>query len=301
MTGNKKKDPVVFGYYFVAFIDILNQKEALRKIKELPDTEEGKQSFFQLLKESFGAVDGFRNLFEDFFNENIESNIPIEMIPKEHRDAFTEVKKIDVKFQGFSDTVVIYVSLNTETIKAPINGVFSALAACASTFLLSMAAGHVCRGGIEIGIASEFYEGEIYGPALLEAYRLESEVAQYPRIVIGDEVINYLESMKRTKGSDPLTKLNNQMADVCLSLFARDVDGNIIMDYLGEGFKKYMAPDGLGSIPREAHEFIMKEVEKWKEARDTKLSVRYSLLLSYLNARLSLWDENKLSSDNIDN
>jgi hypothetical protein len=49
MAGNKKKDPVVFGYYFVAFVDILNQKEVLRKIKELPSTEEGKQNFFQLL------------------------------------------------------------------------------------------------------------------------------------------------------------------------------------------------------------------------------------------------------------
>lgn len=280
----------MFSYYFVVFVDILNQKEVLHKIKELPSTEEGKQNFFQLLRESFGVVDGFRNLFEGFFNENIKSSIPIEMIPEEHREAFTEVQKIDVKFQGFSDTVVIYVSLNTETIKAPINGVFSALAACASTFLLSMAAGHVCRGGIEIGIASEFYEGEIYGPALLEAYRLESEVAQYPRVVIGDEVIKYLEGMKRAEGSDPLTRLNSQMADVCLSLFARDVDGNPVLDYLGEGFKRHMAPNGLEDVPQRAYEFVEKELEKFKQARDTKLSVRYGLLLSYLNARLPLWN-----------
>jgi hypothetical protein len=218
------------------------------------------------------------------------------MIPEKHREAFTKVQKIDVKSQGFSDTVVIYVSLNTDTTKAPINGVFSALAACASTFLLSMAAGHVCRGGIEIGIASEFYEGEIYGPALLEAYYLESEVAQYPRIVIGDQVINYLADMKRAEGLDPFTKLNNQMADICFSLFARDIDGNVLLDYLGEGFKKHMVPDGfhddLKVIPKMAYEFVEKEFEKWRKERNTKLSLRYNHLLNYLSARLPLWEDN---------
>jgi hypothetical protein len=37
--------------------------------------------------------------------------------------------------------------------------------------------------------------GEIYGTALERAYDLESEVAKYPRIVIGDELSKYLNSV----------------------------------------------------------------------------------------------------------
>ncbi|MBI3804421.1 MAG: hypothetical protein HY282_11740 [Nitrospirae bacterium] len=296
MGRNKKKDPVRFNYYLIAFIDILNQKESLQKFKRLPVTADEKETFSQVIRETFGVVDGFRTSFEKFFSEKVKSTIPMEMIPEEHRQMFIEARKTEVKFQGFSDTIVVYVSLNDETIKAPINGVFAALAACASTFLISLAIGHVCRGGIEIGWASEFYEGEIYGSALLDAYHLESEVAQYPRIVIGDQVINYLMSMKRAEGSDPLTKIGSQMADFCLSLFARDVDGNLILDYLGEGFKKHMAPNGFvgdfKDIPKKAYKFAEKELEKWREARNTKLSIRYNLLLNYLNARLPLWEDN---------
>ncbi len=37
--------------------------------------------------------------------------------------------------------------------------------------------------------------GEIYGTALERAYVLESEVAKYPRIVIGDELWKYLNAV----------------------------------------------------------------------------------------------------------
>ncbi len=281
-------------YYFVALIDILNQKEPLCKFKKLPATEKEKQEFFQTIVETFGVVDNFRKSFQMFFSKHTEGLTSVEMLPEEYRNALIEMRKTEVKLQGFSDTIVIYVSLGNESIQAPIIGVFSALAACASTFLTSLAIGHVCRGGIEIGWASEFYDREIYGPALLEAYHLESEVAHYPRIVIGDQVINYLYDMKRTEGSDPLTKLNNEMADICLSLFARDIDGNVILDYLGEGFKKHMVPDGfhddLKVIPKMAYEFVEKEFKKWRKERNTKLSLRYNHLLNYLSSRLPLWE-----------
>ena len=82
MAGNRKTDPVVFGYYLIASMDILNQKEGLSKFKGLPTTEEEKKSFFQSIRETFGVVDGFRTTFENFFSENIKGNAAAEALPK---------------------------------------------------------------------------------------------------------------------------------------------------------------------------------------------------------------------------
>jgi len=60
MTAHKARDSVTFGYYLVAFIDVLNQKEALRKFKGLPETEQAMKEFIETAKGTFGVVDGIR-------------------------------------------------------------------------------------------------------------------------------------------------------------------------------------------------------------------------------------------------
>src|SRR3990172_5426363 len=174
MEESTKKDSLWIGYYLVAFVYILNQK----------------QDFIKKLKKTFGVVDGFRKTFENFYKANSEPSAAAQLVAKEHRQAFNEMQKSGIKFQRFADTFITYLALRTNGIKAPITGVFAALGASASTFLVSLAAEQVCRGGIEIGLAGEIQEGEIYGHALYEAYHLESEVAHYPRIVVGEGLIN---------------------------------------------------------------------------------------------------------------
>ena len=43
-----------------------------------------------------------------------------------------------------------------------------------------------------MGIAIDVGEGEVYGHALAEALRLESKVAQYPGIAVGEKLISPL-------------------------------------------------------------------------------------------------------------
>src|SRR5208282_4925267 len=70
----------------------------------------------------------------------------------------------------------------------PIISVCSVLSAAAVVMLMSLANKHPLRGGIDVGLATDIGPQEIYGAALGSAYRLESEEAGYPRIVIGDEL-----------------------------------------------------------------------------------------------------------------
>jgi hypothetical protein len=44
------------------------------------------------------------------------------------------------------------------------------------------------RGGIEIGLGAELDDREIFGSGISEAYRLESKIADWPRILIGKQL-----------------------------------------------------------------------------------------------------------------
>src|SRR5207249_12066685 len=86
-----------------------------------------------------------------------------------------------------------------------------------------------------LGLRQRFPAGEIYGTALERAYLLECNVAQYPRIVIGEELWNYLNCVLREFGnrSDGLARAITAIAEKCIGLIAKDTDGQSILDYLG--------------------------------------------------------------------
>jgi hypothetical protein len=291
MTAHKTKDSVTFGNYMVAFVDVLGQKEAMRKFKGLPETEEEMKEFTGAAKGTFGVVDGIRMMFGNWYNAFISEKEPPYPMTQEQRRDYQRLIRCEVKFQRFADTVVIYVPLGGEFSPMPIQGVYAALAACASTFFFSLAGKHPLRVGIEVGLAAEMYEGEIYGPALYEAYRLENEIAQYPRIVLGDELIRYLMDKSRPEGADIVAQGTRETAIRCLGLIAKDVDGYHILDYLGKGFRRVISKNIRRDELAKVQEFLIGQVTRWNQERNTKLSFRYALAIGYFLSRLPLWQE----------
>jgi hypothetical protein len=239
-----------------------------------------RKEFIQLLKQTFGVIDGIRNLFESFY-EGYSTPTPA-----------NEMLKTSLKFQSFSDTIIIYLPLAPTSEHIPLNSIYAAVLACGATFLASMATGHPLRGGIEIGVGAEIYDGEIYGPALSEAYRLESRIAQYPRIVVGGELTKYLWTHKNSKESDLRAKFASGMGEYCLGLLTQDFDGQSIVDYLGEGFMRRVDYLPLrDDTVAKAYHFINKEAKKWREQRNSQLAFRYALLRDYFGERLALWQD----------
>ena len=85
----------------------------------------------------------------------------------------------DIKLQmtAFSDCYIV-------SDVRPAWHVLAAVQALGSRFLEE---GMLTRGGVVLGLAH--HSGSVvFGPAVIEAYRLESEVAKYPRILVADEV-----------------------------------------------------------------------------------------------------------------
>lgn len=102
--------------------------------------------------------------------------------------------------------------------------------------------GFFVRGGIAIG---ELYIDEdiVFGDALLEAHRIESEVARDPRIVLSGTIGPYLQ-MHALSYSDLQEFPHTQTLLI-------DADGQLFLNYLGATFDE--DPEGPDIAAIEAH------------------------------------------------
>jgi len=291
MGPSESKESIKFGYFLVAFIDILDQRASLRSLTDLPENDKEKEEFIQTIKNTFGAVDGIRKWFSSFYDQFVNSNEALPAsLSDEQRKMFARLKATDVRFQYFGDTIIMYVSLDRDLESKAINGIYAALLASGITMLCSLAARRPLRGAIDVGIGGEMYKGEIYGSCLINAFDLETKVAQYPRIVVGDNAISflmYLVNKQIQEPNDLFPMYEKAMADTCLSILAKDIDGHSIVDYLGSGFQNLIKTTKVEDdlVPK-AFEFVQEQATRWQQEKSTELAFRYNLLRQYFAARI---------------
>ena len=238
---------VNFAYYAVALIDILNQKEILKKIKKLPENEEEQKEFNQNWKDSAGVVKGLRKTFDSFLDRYTHHDLTkYNNLSEDQKRSISRMLNYEIKKQQFSDTIILYTSLEDNRNHFSINNIQALFIALSGTLIMALSIGKVFRGGIEVHIASDnYFEGEeLYGPALCYAYDLENKIAQYPRIVIGDELYNYLQNESFVKENDIESKYRREMSENLKKMVCVDIDGVPILDYLGGVIKKQFGEDG---------------------------------------------------------
>lgn len=285
-------------YYLVAFIDVLGQREAFKGIDVFPADEdnETRERFIEAHEQTVFFIDSFRDRFKEIFETYADEGESELKVPESKKSKFNEIRKVELKYKFFSDSILAYVPIKTEKYYSKIiNGIFGVFGACGGMLLFSLAMEKAFRAGIEIGIGAELSNEEVYGPALFKAYDLESKIAQYPRIVIGDEVLNFLVGLSQRKleiSDKDDEQFCKNMADSCIEMIIKDVDGHPILDYLGPEFRRkyfrHTGDDTFNSFESAfpmAYEFVEKEYKKRKAAKDNKLAVRYYLLYNYFKAR----------------
>ena len=134
-----------------------------------------------------------------------------------------------------SDTYVVAIPLQAGSgatgAMAAMADVRRSLEVAAAAWLLSLAAGDPIRGGMEIGTAAKMGENEVYGAALVHAYRLESKVAGGARIVVGQQLLETLQGASQ----DPDVDFRGaaRFATDCCSMLRKDPDGTTAIDVLG--------------------------------------------------------------------
>lgn len=278
---------VIFQNYVVGLIDFLNQGSQLEMLNAIPENDDQKPQFIDAAKRTIGVVDCFRKAFQELFKQ-MTARPPSarrELLNEEQKEDFDRLTAVEIGCQHFSDTTVIYSPLVNSKGALTLHGVHSMLIAAGSTLLSALAAKVAFRGGIEVGVGVEYWPNEIYGPVLRHAYNLESTVAEYPRVVLGNKVMAFIHHAIANTEPGLLPALSRDVGSACTALICVDQDGVPIVDYLGKGFRDFAHGLDYDSVIGTAQDFVTNEHERFKSDKNHKLALRYARLRQYFRTR----------------
>lgn len=281
---------IIVQHFLVAFLDVLGQRAELRSLVSLPTNEEDLRRTATTLKRTLGFVLKVRALFKEFFTKFSEPSEFLKLLPEPERVLLRELRKSEVSFYGFSDSFVVAIPLRTDNDHCTqMNGVYAALIAACWTPVASLFDEHTLRGGIDVGVGVQLGSGEVYGAALERAYTLESEVAGHPRIAVGNELIQYLEFVRDLPVTTIPGRCAKEVARRCLRFIMKDIDGQPILDFLGEAFREASDRAVKPDLVRKSYQFVIKEYDHWMTSGNDKLALKYKNLREYFETRKSLW------------
>jgi hypothetical protein len=274
--ANGELENLIASNYCVSFIDLLGQRDASRGQGLLPNiTSQEVESFRETFRRNIGGILQLQQDVEAMaksLTPNPNSSLR-ESLTEDQKITWDEIQKKSVMTQYWSDGFVRFVCLGEDTaIKCPMNGVYE----------IFITAGYFCA--IDIAWGAEIRPGELYGPAVIRAYELESEVAQYPRIVVGHAVVPFLETHWGNAGNDPIVKVSRVWAQRCLEMLVQDDDGNWIIHYLGNVFQESATHNNHSFLYGKARDFVVQQAREHREKRNSKLAFRYAQLLAYFEA-----------------
>ena len=270
------------GHHLVAFLDVLGQRERFKALK-LPTTPEQNAEVTEVLRQTAGFVLDLRDVFSDQFTVFESGLTKLKQITSE---------PVQPNFLGFSDAFVASTPLRNESSElVAVITVFSILSAAGAVMLTSLGSKHALRGGIDVGLATQIANGEIYGTALERAYVLESKEAEYPRILIGNELWNYLTvALAHFQSQTTLeSKSITAILEKTMQLVATDKDGKRILDYLGTVMSEHAGPS-KSNMAKPVYEFVLAEQANINTTGNAKLIERYQALRDYVESRLHLWN-----------
>lgn len=275
--------------YCVSFIDLLGQRDAMRGQGLLKPVESEKQqkAFHDVLRNSIGAIIKLQERAEDMLAPILKQNLDSPRraaLPQEQHATWDDMQRTRIETQRWSDGLVSFVCLGDTNIKCRMNGVFGIFGIAGALCLLGLATGRPIRGAIEIAWGIELHPGELYGPAVARAYELESEIAQYPRIVIGPEAVRFLEAHAANSEQDVFSQTDRDLAVLCLDMLVQDADGHWVLHYLGDRFQSAVTHGQHVKLYGSARKFVFDQLSKHHAQHNTKLAFRYSHLLQYFDA-----------------
>lgn len=299
MNKDLEKSTTTFKCYIVAYIDVLGQNAKLVELEKLLD--KGKRAGDEVVEAKRQTVDVVKTLREDFFmlhkyRESKPDNQKYHDLTTEQKAQFKTLKCDDIKFQYVSDAIIIYAPLAIVEGEQRVQSVKDMIANIAYLILSQFGRKVAIRGGIELGWAAKLNswtknkeDTDIYGPVLARAHYLESKVAGYPRVVVGERLIDYLRLRLQLPNEEPVNpqeNLNKTCERLCRLLTCEDIDGQFIVDFLGEYMQEIIKSPRVAPLVKLGYKFVEQEYFRYKRAKDSRMTIRYLLLMNYYAERV---------------
>ena len=307
------------GYYVVGVFDLLGQSSRLEQLKEIPAEEDQQErdEAEALLVGTAGAVSGFRRLFLRDFVElprgGREENGSAHGSRNDGKGPDTLDKRAEVFFWGASDTFFLAAPLAWEELglRAHVSPILDMYIAAARQWLIGLCEDMPLRGAMEVGTAIPLPSADggppqdVYGQALLAAHRLESEVADWSRIIVGPQLASLLTDIVQREGEPEIDSATLEDARRCLRMTRRDTDGQLAVDGLGEAaLDGFMEPLHESKHVLRAHEKVLSHYARFREraererkegdskegdSKEEELFRRYEALLEYFQEYAPMW------------
>src|SRR5690554_3119374 len=177
-----KDSEIKYEKRLVAFIDILGFKEIVKQ-------SETDISKIELI---YSALDYLKNW-------EAQEKWDLRLVEIEEDAQKRNVDNFDIRektnITAFSDSIVVSVKVDDN-----INEMASTLIinlAYIGAFLLEK--GILFRGGLTVGNLIHIENGTVFGQGLIDSYKLESNSAKYPRIILSDKLLKELNYPIETK------------------------------------------------------------------------------------------------------
>ena len=202
--------------------------------------------------------------------------------PGRFKSPFKEIS--DVYFRNFSDLCIISKPITKK-------GKFPAMGEVHSQILhmvhvqigLLFDEGILLRGGITVGDVALSY-GQLFGPAVVRGYALESQVARFPRVIVGEEVLEELKINQALWVHDGKYDLKATKA-----LLRRDFDGEYFVDYLLVMEEELDERGEYPALLEQHDEFIKRGVKRYKD--NASILAKYKWLREYHRYTVKKWEQ----------
>jgi len=286
--------------YLVAYIDLLGQSDELSRLPSISWTESEVEQIRQVVGPKAATIVQIREQLAEW--QRLSGEMPPEKLsnlPPESRPQYARIGVADVRTIGFSDSFVVSCKLSDtanfhgpEAAAKAANSIYHTLGAVAGISLIALADRIPIRGGVEVGFAVDVAPNEVYGRVLMDAYHLESKLAEYPRTLIGPNLIALLQWLR---GLDENQSVAAAFAVVqskhCLErLICGTDDGFPMVHFLSNHFVDAdrampRRPDtpSLAALRRDAELFVVEQERRFAKLRDHKLRARYHRLRRYFD------------------
>jgi len=278
---------IYIGYYFVALIDIVGQRDKLKQLEKLPRNDVENQRVAHILNETSEYVKELRRQFNTLFNASEKATGLLDGLNTEQRAWAEQRKQNHMWRRGFSDSYVMTVPCYYESSwGAHSLDIYRSLFSICGLFIWALAMKKPFRGSVEVGLGTEISPGEVYGPVNIRVFELEKH-AGYPRIVVGNGLMNHLDDLERRCLDNLEGRHTKQSIKNCRELVTTDHTDTLILDPMGEGVKSVpgaVAPDMI----KRSYEFVISQEEFFSKS-DRKLHGYYRQLRKYCESRLTVW------------
>lgn len=236
--------PLVYELRLIAYLDVLGWSELVDRSISDPEQLKGLNHAANYFRMATYGAESMRSFFA-------ERNSP-------------DRTGLVLDVTHFSDTLVLSCAAKSFAAHSFISGVQQA---CHHL----LCHGHYMRGAIVLGQVAH-QDNVLFGPALIEAIRLERDVAKYPRIIVHPDAIPYVNP---THGTDITNRFVTWQRVLRL-----DTDGLYYLDILG-------ALAGFQNEPRrkqgtEEHLIALVKAKLVQDAHDLGHLAKHTWMLNYL-------------------